>query len=377
MSQRVVAVFTAFEDLTDPRLKRTRVHDLFELVVVALCGTIAGADSWTDIECFGNERLPWLRTFLKLEGGIPSHDTFGRVFSLLDPAQLAGCIQQWLQDIGREIGQHIAIDGKTLRGSFDKAAGRNPLHLVSAWASEARLTLGQIAVDSKSNEITAIPLLLELLDLKGTTVTIDAMGCQKEIAAKIVAGEADYVLALKDNHPTLHDAVAEEFTAALEADVPPPGLRRHVTVETNRGREERREYLALPAPKSLPGFAGWAGLATLVMVCRITVIDGVESGQISYYLSSLPSKVKALAKAIRQHWSIESRLHWVLDVTFTEDASRIRQRHAPQTSAMLRRLAVSILSSDTSLKDSLRGKRYRACLSSDVLERVLLSFARK
>jgi predicted transposase YbfD/YdcC len=295
----------------------------------------------------------------------------------LDPAQLAGCIQQWLQDIGREIGQHIAIDGKTLRGSFDKAAGRNPLHLVSAWASEARLTLGQIAVDSKSNEITAIPLLLELLDLKGTTVTIDAMGCQKEIAAKIVAGEADYVLALKDNHPTLHDAVAEEFTAALEADVPPPGLRRHVTVETNRGREERREYLALPAPKSLPGFAGWAGLATLVMVCRITVIDGVESGQISYYLSSLPSKVKALAKAIRQHWSIESRLHWVLDVTFTEDASRIRQRHAPQTSAMLRRLAVSILSSDTSLKDSLRGKRYRACLSSDVLERVLLSFARK
>jgi predicted transposase YbfD/YdcC len=377
MSQRLVAVFTPFEDLTDPRIERTRIHDLFELVVVALCGTIAGADSWADIERFGNQRLPWLRTFLKLEEGIPSHDTFGRVFSLLDPAELVGCIQQWLHDIGREIGQQIAIDGKTLRGSFDKAAGRNPLHLVSAWATEARLTLGQIAVDSKSNEITAIPLLLELLDLKGAIVTIDAMGCQKEIAAKIVAGGGDYVLALKDNHPTLHEALANEFTAVLEAHVPPPGVRRHVTVETNRGRKERREYLALPAPKSLPGFAGWAGLATLVMVCRITQINGVEKGEISYYLSSLPPKVKALAKAIRQHWSIESQLHWVLDVTFTEDASRIRKRHAPQTSALLRRLVVSILSSDTSLKDSLRGKRYQASLSTDVLERILLSFIAK
>ena len=377
MSQRLVAVFTPFEDLTDPRIERTRVHDLFELVVVALCGTIAGADTWADIERFGNHRLPWLRTFLKLDEGIPSHDTFGRVFALLDPAEQVGCIQQWLQDICREIGSHIAIDGKTLRGSFYTAAGKNPLHLVSAWASEARLTLGQIAVDSKSNEITAIPLLLELLDLKGATVTIDAMGCQKEIAAQIVAGGGDYVLALKDNHPTLHAAVAAEFTAVLESDAPAAGLRRHVTVETNRGREERREYIALPAPKSLPGFAAWASLATLVMVIRITRVGEIEKGEVSYYLSSLPPKVKALAAAIRGHWSIESQLHWVLDVTFTEDPSRIRKRHAPQTSAMLRRLAVSILSSDTSQTGSIRGKRYRACLSTDVLERILLSFAAK
>ena len=374
MSQRLVAVFTSFEDLTDPRIERTRVHDLFELVVVALCGTIAGADSWADIERFGNQRLSWLRTFLKLTEGIASHDTFGRVFARLDPAELVGCIQQWLEEIGREIGSHIAIDGKTLRGSFDKAASKNPLHLVSAWASEARLTLGQIAVDSKSNEITAIPLLLELLDLKGATVTIDSMGCQKEIAAKIVAGGGDYLLALKDNHPTLHEAVCQEFTAALDADTPPPEMRRHVTVETSRGRQERREYVALPAPKSLFGFADWVGLATLVMVVRITETGGVEKGEVSYYLSSLPAKVKKLAKLIRQHWSIESQLHWVLDVTFTEDASRIRQRHAPQTSAMLRRLAVSILSSDTSIKDNIRGKRYRACLSTDVLEQLLLSF---
>jgi len=377
MSQRLVAVFTPFEDLTDPRVERTRVHDLFELVVVALCGTIAGADSWLDIERFGNERLDWLRTFLKLDEGIPSHDTFGRVFARLNPAELAGCIQQWFDDMGRELGQHIAIDGKTLRGSGDKAAGKNPLHLVSAWASEARLTLGQIAVDSKSNEITAIPLLLELLDLKGATVTIDAMGCQKEIAAKIVAGGGDYLLALKDNHPKLHEAIAQEFTAAFEAKRPPAEMRQYTTVETSRGRQERRTYVALPAPQSLPGFADWVGLATLVMVVRITEKGGVETGEVSYYLSSLPTKVKKLGSLIRQHWSIESQLHWVLDVTFTEDKSRIRKQHAPQTSAMLRRLAVSILSQDTSIKDNIRGKRYRACLSTEVLERLILNFAAK
>jgi predicted transposase YbfD/YdcC len=377
MSQRLTAVFSTFEDLTDPRIERTRRHELFDLLVVALCGTIAGADSWADVERFGNERLDWLRTFLRLEHGIPSHDTFGRVFALLDPAKLVACIQQWLDDVGREIGKHIAIDGKTLRGSFDTAAGQNPLHLVSAWACEARLTLGQVATDAKSNEITAIPLLLELLDLTGATVTIDAMGCQKEIARSIVAGQGDYLLALKDNHPKLSQAVTDEFTAALEADVPPRDMRRHVTVETNRGRQERREYFALPAPRTLPGFADWANLATIVMVVRITLIDGRETGQVSYFLSSLPAKVKTLAKLIRQHWSIESQLHWVLDVTFTEDASRIRKRHAPQTSAMLRRLAVSILSADTSTKDNLRGKRYRACLSTDTLERILLSFVEK
>ena len=181
MSEMLIDVFTSFEDLTDPRLERTRRHDLFDMVVVAFCGTIAGSKGWADIERLGNERLEWLRTFLPLKNGIPSHDTFGRVFSRLDPAKLAACIGQWLEDIGKEIGKQIAIDGTTSRGSFDTAAGKNPLHLVSAWACEARLTLGQIATDAKSNEITAIPLLLELLDLKGATVTIDAMGCKKRL----------------------------------------------------------------------------------------------------------------------------------------------------------------------------------------------------
>jgi predicted transposase YbfD/YdcC len=377
MAERLIAIFSTFEELADPRIERTRRHDLFELLVVSLCATIAGSDSWADVERFGNDRLDWLRTFLRLEHGIPSHDTFGRVFALLDPAKLAACVQQWLDDVGRQIGKHIAIDGKTLRGSFDRAAGKNPLHLVSAWACEARLTLGQVATDSKSNEITAVPLLLELLNLKGTTVTIDAMGCQKEIAQKIVQGKGDYLLALKDNHPKLVQAVADEFAAGLTAEVPARDLRRHVTVETNRGRRERREYYALPAPRTLPGFADWAKLATIVMVIRTTLSGGRETSEVSYFLSSLPAKVKTLAKLIRQHWSIESRLHWVLDVTFTEDASRIRKLHAPQTTAMLRRLAVSILSVDTAIKDNLRGKRYRACLSTRTLERILLSFVEK
>jgi predicted transposase YbfD/YdcC len=376
MVDRLVAVFSIFETLTDHRVKRSRRHELFDLVVVALLGTIARGDAWTDIERFGKARIEWLRTFLTLKHGIPSHDTFGRVFARLDPAKLAACVQQWLDQVSRDIGEHIAIDGKTLRGSFDTAAKKNPLHLVSAWSTQTRLTLGQVATDAKSNEITAIPLLLEMLELEGTTVTIDAMGCQKEIAEKIVAGGGDYVLALKDNHPTLHEAVEAEFTQALEADTPPVEMKRHVTVETNRGRKERREHYALPANKSLPGFSHWKNLRTIVMVVRVTEVDGVEKGQVSYYLSSRPLKIKSLARLIRQHWKIEA-MHWMLDVTFTEDASRIRKHNAPQTSAILRRMAVSILSADTSIKDNVRGKRYRASLSTDVLERLLLSFVEK
>lgn len=374
MSKRLVAVFTPFEDLTDPRIERTRVHNLFELIVVALCGTIAGSDTWADIERFGNHRLEWLRTFLRLESGIPSHDTFGRVFARLDPAELVNAVTRWLEDIGRDIGKQIAIDGKTLRGSFDTAAGRQPLHLVSAWATEARLTLGQIAVDSKSNEITAIPLLLELLNLKGTTVTIDAMGCQKEIAAKIVERGGDYVLTLKGNHERLHQAVVDQFAAAVSNNFEAPGLRHHVTVESNHGREERREYFVMPAPRDLPGFSDWTKLTTVGMVVRITQTGGKETGEVNYFLSSHTPKVKEFAKLVRGHWSIESQLHWVLDVTFTEDASRIRKKQAPQTSALLRRLAVSIISVDTRIKDNIRGKRYRASLSTDVLEQILLSF---
>src|SRR5437868_6889985 len=216
-----------FENLADPRMERTKRHSYLDIIILAVCATLGNADGWADIERFGKAKLDFFRTFLELPNGIPSHDTFGRVFALLEPAALMACIQQWLDALGAAVaGEVVAIDGKTLRGSFDTAAGQNPLHLVSAWACTARLTLGQVAVDAKSNEITAIPLLLDLLDLKGCIVTLDAMGCQKEIAAAIRAQEADYVLTVKDNQPTLHEAIHEAFVAHAEADFTEPTLRR-------------------------------------------------------------------------------------------------------------------------------------------------------
>src|SRR3984893_13556520 len=261
-----------FENLTDPRLERTKRHSLLDLLILAVCATLGNADGWADIERFGRAKLDFFRTFLELPHGIPSHDTFGRVFARLDPAALMACIQQWLDALGTAVaGEVIAIDGKTLRGSFDTAAGKNPLHLVSAWACEARLTLGQVAVDAKSNEITAIPLLVELLDLKGRIVTIDAIGCQKEIAAAIRAREADYVLTLKDNQPPPHQAVHEAFLAPHAADFTAPTLRRLKTVERGHGREETREYFIAAAPPELTCTGDWQDLRSIGLVMRTRV----------------------------------------------------------------------------------------------------------
>jgi predicted transposase YbfD/YdcC len=296
-----------FVNLTDPCVERGKRHSLLELLILAVCATLGNADGWVDIERFGKAKLDFFRTFLDLPNGIPSHDTFGRVFARLDPAALMNCIRQWLAALGTTVaGEVVAIDGKTLRGSFDTAAGRNPLHLVSAWATEARLTLGQVAVDKKSNEITAIPLLLELLDLQGCVVTIDAMGCQKEIAAAIRGRQADYVLALKDNQPSAHQAVHEAFVAHAEADFSEPSLRQIRTVERGHGREEVREYFIAEATAALRASADWKDLRSIGMVARTRTVGGVSSEEIDYYLSSLPAKVKAFAKAVRAHRGIEN-----------------------------------------------------------------------
>jgi predicted transposase YbfD/YdcC len=365
-----------FVNLTDPRIERGKRHSLLEMLIVAVCATLGNADGWADIERFGKAKLDFFRTFLELPNGIPSHDTFGRVFALLDPAALLACIQQWLNALGAAVaGEVVAIDGKTLRGSFDTAAGKNPLHLVSAWATDARLTLGQIAVDAKSNEITAIPLLLELLDLRDCIVTIDAIGCQKEIAAAIRGREADYVLALKDNQPSMHQAVHEAFVAYANADFTEPSLRHLRTVDRGHGRDEVREYFIAAAPPTVLAGGAWKDLRSIGMVARTRTVNGVTSEEIVYYLSSLPAKVKAFAKAVREHWSIENRLHWSLDVTFAEDRSRVRKDHSPVNLAMLRRLALSILKRDTSLKDSLRGKRLRAGWDEQALLKILTSFS--
>ena len=367
-----------FVKITDPRLDRTKRHALLDIIIVALCATLGGANGWADIERFGKAKLAFFRQFLDLPHGIPSHDTFGRVFARLDPAALLVCIQEWLAALGHAANQEVvAIDGKTLRGSFDTAAGQNPLHLVSAWATEARLVLGQVAVDAKSNEITAIPQLLALLDLRGCIVTIDAMGCQKEIAAAIRDQQADYVLTIKDNQPTLHQAVHEAFLAHADADFTDPTLRRLKKVERGHGREETREYFIAAVPTALAAAGAWKDLRSIGLVMRTREVDGDLSEEVVYYLSSLPPKVKTFAKAVRGHWGFENRLHWSLDVTFAEDQSRVRMDHGPANLGMLRRLALSMLQQDTSSKDSLRGKRLSAGWDEDRLLRILAAFCGK
>jgi predicted transposase YbfD/YdcC len=378
MPRDTLELFTPFfANLTDPRIDRTKRHNLLDMVILAVCATLGNADGWADIERFCKAKIDFFRTFLKLANGIPSHDTFGRVFGLLDPARLMACIQEWLNALATVVaGEVVAIDGKTLRGSFDTAAGKNPLHLVSAWACETRLTLGQVAVDAKSNEITAIPLLLAMLNIKDCTVTIDAMGCQREIAAAIRAREADYVLAVKDNQPGLHQAVHEAFLAHAEADFSDPSLRRIKTAERSHGRDETREYFIAEAPAALVRGKQWKDVRSIGMVTRTRIVNGAESDEIGYYISSLPTKVKRFAKAVRGHWGIENRLHWSLDVTFSEDKSRVRKDHSPLNLGMLRRLVLSILQKDTSLKDSLRGKRLRAGWDEDVLLNIVTGFSR-
>jgi predicted transposase YbfD/YdcC len=369
-------IITHFENLTDPRIKRTQVHKLLDILVIALCATICGSNTWVDVERFGLAKQDWFARFLELPGGIPSHDTFGRVFAMLDTAEFNACLRSWLRSLHKSMkGQNIAIDGKTLRRSFDKATGRAALHSVSAWAVGLRLSLGQVAVDDKSNEITAVPKLLELLEIVGAVVTLDAMHCQTETAAAIQAKQADYVLNVKANQPKLFERLQQTFEQYVNQDFKAPGLRVHKTTERSHGRVERREYYVAPAPADLIESGQWAGLQSVVMVYRHREVAGKETDEVHYYISSLPPKVKRLADAIRDHWGIENSLHWVLDVVFAEDDSRIRKGHGPETTGMLRRLALSILEQDTSLKSSLRGKRLQAGWNNDLLEKILTGFS--
>jgi predicted transposase YbfD/YdcC len=367
---------TYFETLTDPRMARTRRHVLQDILVIALCALIANANTWVDIEHFGKTKLDLLRRFLELPNGIPSHDTFGRVFAMLDPAALLVSLQNWLSDLRQKLGgKQVAIDGKTLRGSHDGERRPNALHLVSAWATEARLFLGQLAVDQKSNEITAIPQLLELLDIEGDTVTIDAMGCQKEIATTIVDKKANYVLQVKDNHPTLHQAICEAFIRFADDDYTELSLRRFTTFDRDHGREETRQYFIADVPADLPGADEWTGLQSIGMVLRTRTEGNNVSDEVAFYISSLEAKVKPFARAVRGHWGIETTLHWSLDVTFSEDQSRVRKGRGPENLGMLRRLAVSILQQDTSSKASLRSKRLIAGWDDTILLKLLAVFS--
>jgi predicted transposase YbfD/YdcC len=342
------------------------------MVFIALCATICGAEGWADVERFGKSKRDWFARFLSLENGIPSHDTFGRVFARLDTQEFQTCVYNWLLNLGLQLkDQGVSIDGKTLRHSFDTAAGKSALHMVSAWASQLRLCLGQVAVDGKSNEITAVPKLLELLELSGAVVTLDAMHCQKETTAAIRAKKADYVITVKANQPKLHDAVQQFFLDAANQDY--EGVRIHKTKERNRGRVERREVYVAPAPAELIESGEWVGLRSIGMIYRYRN-DGEESHGVTFFISSLPPRVKRIARHVRGHWGVENSLHWVLDVTFAEDDSRIRKGSSPEIAGIFRRLALSVLQQDTSTKSSIRGKRLQAGWNEDILEGILCGF---
>lgn len=375
MQRNSLAIGEYFQDLKDPRIERTKQHLLLDIIVLSICAVIAGADGWEDIEDFGREKEDWLKTLLPLANGIPSHDTISRVFRRLQPEQFQECFLRWADALHAELGlKRIALDGKTLRRSFDRAAAKNALHLVSAWSVENHLTLGQVAVDDKSNEITAIPKLLELLELlelKGAIVTIDAMGCQKDIARQIVDGGGDYVLVVKGNQPTLHAALQQHFLHLHETEFAGSGCRRHTTRERAHGRVEERHYFFTPLPETLADLQEeWAGLASLGQVVTFTERDGQEVDEVRYFISSLPPRVKQFAAAVRGHWGIENSLHWVLDVTFDEDRSRIRKDHGRENFAQLRRIAASLIQQDSS-RGSVRRKRKRAAWNNDVLLNIL------
>jgi predicted transposase YbfD/YdcC len=364
-----------FTVVDDPRIDRSKCHLLMDILFLAVCATIAGADGPSDIADFGKQQIQWLRKFIPLTNGIPSHDTIGRVFSLIKPQQFQEAFLSWLDTLMPEDGDAlrlVPIDGKTLRGSLHRNEELKPLHLVSAWATKCGMSLGQVAVDDKSNEITAIPKLLEMLELAGAIVTIDAMGCQKKIAKKIINKNAHYVLAAKDNQPSLLKAIEKSFVKIDNPNHKNTGSRHYATQETSRGRNEQRDYVIAPIPKEMFALkSDWKGLRTIGRVIAKVERDGKQSQEVRYFISSLPPKVKQFAVAVRGHWGIENSLHWVLDVVFGEDASAIHIGHAPENFGFLRRFVISLLKRDTS-EGSLRRKRKRAAWSTSFLEKVLL-----
>jgi len=359
MIEGLAACFTGLED---PRETRRCDHQLIDILVIAVCAVIACAESWEDIEPYGRSKQAWLKTFLALPNGIPSHDTFRRVFMLLDPDGFEACFARWARSLAGEAGREVvAIDGKTARRSGNRRHGYGPLHLVSAWASEQGLVLGQRAVDGKSNEITAVPELLATLRLEGCIVTLDAMGCQKEIAERIRAKGADYLLVLKANHGHAFEAVREHFERTCFG-LGSGGRPVFDAFEEGHGRLVCRRVFLDPAAKDLEPLRGWPELSAVLAVETIRSVGGTRKveAELRYFLTSCGDDPAVLARAIRRHWSVENALHWVLDVTFREDDSRVRDRTAARNLALLRKIALNLVARDRGSRASLRGRRKMA-----------------
>lgn len=363
-----------FATMPDPRVEYLCEHKLLDIITIAICGVICGADDWVEIAAYGQSKAAWLGTFLELPHGIPSHDTFRRVFAMLDGGQFRQCFIQWVSAIQRRItGEVVAIDGKTLRRSHDQTAGLGTLHVVSAWATDNALVLGQIKVDDKSNEITAIPSLLRLLYLQGCIVTLDAMGCQKLIAAAIRAQGADYVLAVKENQPHLYAKLLELFQDLEDRH----GAHTHYDgveqVEKNHGRIETRRYWAVDDPDHLLYLQNenWPDLHSVAKVETLRQVGDAASREVRYYISSLPGEARRVAHAIRAHWGIENSLHWVLDIAFREDEKRLRSREGAELFAILRHIALNLLKQEASAKIGVHGKRLKAAWDDQYLLKVL------
>jgi predicted transposase YbfD/YdcC len=363
------AISRYFTRLRDPRRRHLRRHLLIDILAIAICAVIAGADDWQQVVTFARHRRDWLQTFLRLPNGIPSHDTFERVFERLDPQAFGACFTRWVEALAGALGfRHIAIDGKTLRHSGNGPKGWRPLHLVSAWATQCHLSFAQVAVEEKSNEITAIPRLLELLDLRGALVTIDAIGCQKAIVKQIVEGGGDYILPVKENQPhLLEDVQACVGKAVEEGDA---ACQMYETTECGHGRQETRLYIIVTNPQEIRNQEAWAGLKVVGMGVRTRVVNGQRSDEPHYFIGSRVMNAKGYGTGLRGHWGIENNMHWQLDITFGEDANRVQQRHGAENLALVRRLALALLKRHPG-KESLACKRLAAACNTDFLEEIL------
>ncbi len=368
-----ITIADHFAVIEDPRIDRTKRHNLIDIMTIAVCAVICGADGWTAIETYGCAKYEWLKTFLELPNGIPSHDTFARVFAQINPQQFQECFLNWMKSIHQITnGEVIALDGKTLRGSYDKSSEQSAIVMVSAWATTNRLVLGQVKVDEKSNEITAIPELLKVLELSGCIVTIDAIGCQKEIVKLITQQNADYVITLKKNQSNLYGEVEKLFQSAIGTGFEGIEYSGYQTEEVGHGRHEIRNYLMLSGiQQQLDPDLVWSKFKSVGLVESVRKVDDKTTIETRYFISSLEENAEQFANSVRSHWGIENSLHWVLDVALREDDCRIRKDNAPQNFAVLRQIAVNLLSQEKRVKRGIKNKQFLAAMDNNYLTRLL------
>jgi len=367
-----ITLLDHFTNLTDPRIDRTKDHKLIDILAIAICGMLCGADNWVAMEQYGNAKEEWLKQFLELPNGIPSHDTISRVFAKLDSKEFEQCFRNWVKSISELIpGEIISIDGKTAKHSGSKNKGKKAIHIVNAWATEQKLVLGQIKVKDKSNEITAIPELIKILELSGCLVTIDAMGTQTKIAQLIQDNGADYCLALKENQPNLFQEVVNLFDRAEATDWLEVEHDFHRTINKGHGRTEIRRHWTMPVTELFFDESKWTGLQSIGLIESVRKIDGETTTNKRYYLNSFSSNAQLLAHAVRSHWGVENNVHWVLDVAFKEDDCPVHSDHAPENLSQLRKMALNLLSMEKTAKVGVANKRLKAAWDNQYLAKVL------